>query len=35
MAYYRYLICDQPDMMIAKGDPKAFGASIRCVRDAQ
>ena len=35
MAYYRYLICDQPDMMISKGDPKAFGASVRCVRDAQ
>lgn len=34
MAYYRYLICDQPDMMISKGDPKAFGANVRCVRDA-
>lgn len=31
-AYYRYLICDQPDMMIAKGDIKTFGASVRCVR---
>ena len=35
MAYYRYLICDQPDMMISKGDPKAFGANVRCVRDVQ
>ena len=34
MAYYRYLICDQSDMMISKGDPEAFGASGRCVRDA-
>ena len=34
MAYYRYLICDQSDMMISKGDPEAFGASVRCVRDA-
>lgn len=34
MAYYRYLICDQSDMMVSKGDPEAFGASVRCVRDA-
>ena len=33
MAYYRYLICDQAGMMISKGDPKAFGANVRCVRD--
>jgi len=33
MAYYRYLICDQPDMMVGKGDPEAFGANVRCVRD--
>ncbi len=35
MAYYRYLICDQADMMVSKGDPKAFGANVRCVRDAE
>ena len=35
MAYYRYLICDQADMMISKGDPEAFGASVRCVRDVR
>lgn len=35
MAYYRYLICDQPDMMIGKGDPEAFGANVRCVRDVE
>lgn len=34
-AYYRYLIADQPDLMISKGDINAFGASVRCVRDAQ
>ena len=32
MAYYRYLIFDQPDLMIAKGDMKTFGASVRCIR---
>ena len=32
MAYYRYLICDQPDLLIAKGDMNTFGASVRCVR---
>lgn len=32
MAYYRYLICDQPDMFIGKGDTSTFGASVRCVR---
>lgn len=32
MAYYRYLIYDQPDLMIAKGDMKTFGASVRCIR---
>ncbi|MBQ7811514.1 MAG: hypothetical protein IJ394_03035 [Bacteroidales bacterium] len=35
MAYYRYLICDQAGMMIGKGDPEAFGANVRCVRDAE
>ena len=33
MAYYRYLICDQGNMMVSKGDPQAFGANVRCVRD--
>ena len=32
MAYYRYLINKQPDLMINKGDTKSFGASVRCVR---
>ena len=32
MAYYRYIICDQPDFMLGKGDAKTFGASVRCVR---
>ena len=32
MAFYRYLYCDQPDLMIGKGDKKFFGASVRCVR---
>ncbi len=35
MAYYRYLICDQPDMHVGKGDMKTFGASVRCVRDGE
>lgn len=34
MAYYRYLYCDEPDFMIEKGDVTNFGASVRCVRDA-
>lgn len=34
MAYYRYLIANQPDMFISKGDKANFGASVRCVRDA-
>ncbi len=34
MAYYRYLICDQPGMYISKGDTKSFGASVRCVRES-
>lgn len=33
MAYYRYLIGDQPDFYVGKGDRKSFGASVRCVRD--
>lgn len=32
MAYYRYLIADQPDLFIGKGDVNSFGASVRCVR---
>ena len=32
MAYYRYFICDQPNMMIGKADQKTFGASVRCIR---
>ena len=35
MAYYRYLIYDQPDMFIGKAERNSFGASVRCVRDAQ
>lgn len=35
MAYCRYLIADQPDMLIGKYDVNSFGASVRCVRDAQ
>lgn len=35
MAYYRYLICDQPDMYAGKGDINTFGASVRCVREAE
>lgn len=35
MAYYRYLISDQPDMQISKGDIKTLGASVRCVRKAE
>ena len=33
MAYYRYLIGDQPDFYVGKGDKNSFGASVRCVRD--
>lgn len=32
MAYYRYVICDQPEFMLGKGDITSFGASVRCVR---
>ncbi len=35
MAYYRYLVCDQPDMFIGKGDMKTFGANVRCVRESE
>lgn len=32
MANYRYIFCQEPDMVIAKGDTETFGASVRCVR---
>lgn len=35
MAYYRYIFYDQPDMMIGTGDANAFGAAVRCVREAK
>ena len=35
MAYYRYIVDNQPDLFITKGDKKNFGASVRCVRDAE
>lgn len=34
MAYYRYMVVSQPDMMVGKGDMDSFGAMVRCVRDA-
>lgn len=34
-AYYRYIYCDQGDLMIGKGDMKSFGASVRCVRETE
>lgn len=35
MAYYRYVVDNQPDLFITKGDKKNFGASVRCVRDVE
>lgn len=35
MAYFRYIISNQPEMLVGKGDVNTFGASVRCVRDAQ
>lgn len=32
MAYYRFIVDNQPDLFISKGDKKNFGASVRCVR---
>lgn len=32
LAYYRYVIDNQADMFIGKGDVNSFGASVRCVR---
>lgn len=31
-AYYKYIICDQPDLFTSKGNKKSFGASVRCIR---
>ena len=31
----RYIICDQPDMQIGKGDVNTLGASVRCVRESK
>lgn len=35
LAYYRYMISSQTEMMVGEGDVKSFGANVRCVRDAQ
>ncbi len=35
MAYYRYVYGTQPNFMIGKGNKETFGASVRCVRNAQ
>lgn len=35
MAYYRYITGSEPDLFITKGDKANFGASVRCVRDAE
>ncbi len=32
MAYYRYIICDQPKFQLGKADTRTFGANVRCVR---
>ena len=32
MAYYRYIIGNQPEFMLGKGDVTSYGASVRCVR---
>ena len=32
MAYYRYIVDNEPDLFISKGDKMNFGASVRCVR---
>lgn len=34
-AYYRYLFHTLPDMLVGEGDVNTFGASVRCVRDAE
>ncbi len=33
LAYYRYLICDQPNLYSGKADTKNFGAAVRCVKE--
>ena len=33
MAYYRYIVDNEPDLFISKGDKKNLGASVRCVRE--
>lgn len=33
MAYYRYIFCDQPDILIGKGDINTFGANVRCIKN--
>lgn len=35
MAYFRYIIADQPEMLVGKGDVNTFGAQVRCVRDVE
>ncbi len=35
MAYYRYLICDEPGMYVGKADARTFGANVRCVRNSR
>lgn len=35
MAYFRYIIADQPEMLVGKGDVNTFGAQVRCVRDIE
>lgn len=35
MAYYRYIISNRADLIIGKGNTKTFGASVRCVKDAE
>jgi uncharacterized protein (TIGR02145 family) len=32
MAYYKYLIFNEPDMFTGKADKESFGASVRCIR---
>ena len=35
LAYYRYVYGNMPHFMIGKGNKETFGASVRCVREAQ
>ena len=32
MAYYKYLICNEPEVFTGKADKESFGASVRCIR---